>query len=193
MTRVHTAIRPLHLRLSDLWLRVIASFKLVKATFLLLAAIAAYGMLNPDTAQHMTRWAMELAADHHYRVLDFIVGHALELDPRTLRLLGVGSLVYAALFYVEGFGLYYDKRWAEYMTIVTTAGLIPFEIFEIARHTTSGKIAVLIGNILIVGYLAWRVNAKLEPLSSLALSAAGNDSEHPPLKGRRETSADVSP
>lgn len=149
--------------LADLWLRVIASFKLVKATFLVAAGVAALGMLNPSLARPMTRWAMDLAADHHYDLLDTLIQHVVSVEPRTLRLVSLGSLLYALLFYTEGVGLFFDRRWAEYMTIVTTAALIPFEIFEIHRRETWPKVGVLIGNVLIVIYLAWRVSAKPEP------------------------------
>jgi uncharacterized membrane protein (DUF2068 family) len=153
--------RPSHW-LADLWLRVIAGFKLVKATLLVAAGIAALGMLNPNLARPMTRWAMDLAADHHFDLLDTVIRHVIDVKPRTLRLVSVGSLLYALLFYTEGVGLYFDRRWAEYMTIVTTAALIPFEVFEIVRHETWTKLGVLVANVLIVVYLAWRVNAKLE-------------------------------
>ena len=147
-------------RLSDLWLQLIAAFKLVKATFLVSAAVAALGLLNPSLAKPMTRWAMDVTADHHYRVLDALVREVVDVDPRTLRMVSLGSLFYALLFYTEGFGLYFDKRWAEYMTIVSTGGLIPFEVFEIARRASAGKIGLLVVNVLIVLYLGWRLNAK---------------------------------
>lgn len=49
------------------------------------------------------------------------------------------------------------------MTIITTAGLIPFEVLEIHRWATPTKTAVLISNLLIVAYLAWRVGSKADP------------------------------
>ena len=152
--------------LADLWLRVIAMFKLVKATLLVVAGIAAIGLLNSDVVRTMTHWAMDLAADRHYHVLDMFLVHLVTIDERTLRLLSVGSFIYAALFYTEGFGLFFDKRWAEYLTIVTTAGLIPFELFEIHWHVTPIRVEVLVANVAIVAYLIWRVTAKLDEVDA---------------------------
>jgi uncharacterized membrane protein (DUF2068 family) len=167
------AVKDLHRRkkgrphwLADLWLQLIAGFKLLKATLLVAAGIAAIGLLNPNMAKSVTRWAMDLAADHHYHVLDMFLVHLVTFDARTLRLLSVGSFLYAALFYTEGFGLFFDKRWAEYLTIVTTAGLIPFEVFELLRHVTAIKLEVLIANVAIVAYLVWRVGAKLDEVDA---------------------------
>lgn len=54
-------------------------------------------------------------------------------------------------------GLLLRKRWAEYFTIVTTAGLIPLELYELARHVSLAKIVVLMLNVAIVIYLIRRV------------------------------------
>ncbi len=52
------------------------------------------------------------------------------------------------------------KRWAEYFTIITTAGLIPLEVYEINRHVTAPKIVVLLINVAIVVYLVARIGRK---------------------------------
>ena len=51
------------------------------------------------------------------------------------------------------------KEAAEYLTIVTTSGLIPLEIFELARHFTVTKLVVAFVNVLIVCYLVSRVRS----------------------------------
>jgi uncharacterized membrane protein (DUF2068 family) len=71
----------------------------------------------------------------------------------------VGTFLYAGLFATEGIGLLLRKRWAEYFTIVTTSGLIPLEIYEIALHFTVTKLVVVFVNALIVWYLAARVRS----------------------------------
>lgn len=141
----------------DPWLRLIAGLKVAKGTFLLVAAIAALGLMSQGTARPISRWAMEIAADRHYEVATTLVAKILSVEPRTLRLLSAGSLLYSVLFYTEGFGLLFDKRWAKYMTIFTTGGLIPFELFEVFRRASWTKGAVLVANVAIVAYLVWRV------------------------------------
>jgi uncharacterized membrane protein (DUF2068 family) len=161
--------------LADLWLRVIASFKLVKATLLVAAGVAALGLLNSHYAHEISRWATDLAADRHSRVLDMVITRLVDVDEKTLRMVSAGSFIYAALFFVEGFGLFYDKRWAEYLTIVTTAGLIPFEVFELSVHVTGIKVEVLIANLAIVGYLAWRVTRNPDSLEAHERARAVGD------------------
>jgi len=68
--------------------------------------------------------------------------------------LGVGTFAYAGLFSIEGVGLLLRKRWAECFTIITTGGLIPIELFELARSFSAAKLAVPMVNLVIVVYLA---------------------------------------
>ena len=43
------------------------------------------------------------------------------------------TFAYSALFLVEGTGLFFEKRWAEYLTIVATVSFIPVEIYELLK------------------------------------------------------------
>ena len=62
------------------------------------------------------------------------------------------------MFSVEGIGLWLQRRWAEWLTVVITASLIPLELWELIHKPTVGASLVLIANCLIVGYLYWHVS-----------------------------------
>ena len=74
----------------------------------------------------------------------------------TLIVLAITSLVYMVLELVEAIGLWHEKRWAEYLTAIATAGLLPFEIIGIAHHVTVLRIGALVINLLILFYLLYR-------------------------------------
>jgi len=116
----------------------------------------------------MSRWATVLAADRHYRALDLLLRSLASIDPHTIRVLGLGSFLYAILFYAEGSGLYLRRRWAEFLTIVTTGGLIPFELYELHRQVTPAKVAVLVANVCILAYLVQRVTMNGEMTAKTA-------------------------
>ena len=71
----------------------------------------------------------------------------------TLHLVGAAVTVYAVLEGVEAIGLWYQQRWAEYLTFVATTALIPLEIYELTRTVSPLKIIALIVNIAVVVYL----------------------------------------
>ncbi len=70
------------------------------------------------------------------------------------------TLAYAAVFAVEGVGLWMQKRWAEWLTTIITASLIPLEVWELFHRPSVGKAAVLVANVAIVAYLIWHVRSK---------------------------------
>ena len=70
-----------------------------------------------------------------------------------LHLLGAVLLAYAAVEGIEAVGLWYQQRWAEYLTFLVTASLLPLEVYEIANHPTPFKILAFIINVAVVVYL----------------------------------------
>jgi uncharacterized membrane protein (DUF2068 family) len=74
----------------------------------------------------------------------------------TLLAVGVALIAYAALEGVEGIGLWWGKRWAEYLTFVSTGVLLPFEIYEIIDRGTVLKVIGFIINLAVVVYLLFR-------------------------------------
>jgi uncharacterized membrane protein (DUF2068 family) len=75
------------------------------------------------------------------------------LDHNQLTLIGAGAMAYGLLEMVEGVGLWLRKRWAEWLTVIATSLLVPFEIYELIHRPSLLKATGLTVNILIVIYL----------------------------------------
>jgi len=75
------------------------------------------------------------------------------LSEGKLRLVGTAIALYALLEGVEAIGLWFLRRWAEYLTLVATAVFLPIEIWELAKHLTWFKLVALVVNLAIVVYL----------------------------------------
>jgi uncharacterized membrane protein (DUF2068 family) len=71
----------------------------------------------------------------------------------TLHLVGAAVAVYAVLEGVEAIGLWFQKRWAEYLTFIATTALLPLEVYELTRTVSPLKIIALVVNIAVVVYL----------------------------------------
>lgn len=79
------------------------------------------------------------------------------LQADSLLAIAVVSAAYAAVQTAEAVGLWKGKRWAEYLTVVETGALIPFEIYELTEGVSAFKVAALVVNLAIV---AWLIVAK---------------------------------
>jgi uncharacterized membrane protein (DUF2068 family) len=72
-----------------------------------------------------------------------------------LHLFAAIALIYAMVEGIEAVGLWYAKRWAEYLTLIVTASLLPVEVYELSEHATPFKILALIVNVAVVAYLLY--------------------------------------
>jgi uncharacterized membrane protein (DUF2068 family) len=137
-------------------LYAIAIMKLFKAAMLGLIGVGAFRLVHRDVAVTLTSWFEDFRLDPHNRFIHHVLARATGLHPRTLAEMGVGSIIYASIFVVEGVGLLLRKRWAEYMTVITTSLLLPVEGFEVFHRVTIVKVIVLAANAAIVAYLIAR-------------------------------------
>ncbi len=140
-------------------LKLIAAFKLVKATALIALGVGALRLLHKDVAAVAEHWINVFRVDPHNHYIDLLLAKLAILDDRRLKELSVGTFVYAAIFLVEGVGLALAKRWAEYFTIITTSSLLPIEIYELVRRVSAGRILVLLINLAIVVYLIFELRS----------------------------------
>lgn len=141
----------------DRFLQLIAVFKFLKAILFIVAALGAFGLMQRGLADQAREWGGALAFGSGQRIVRHVVMQFLELSRSKIAALGVVALFYAALFMTEGIGLWRERRWAEYLTVIATGSLIPVEIYEIARHVTLLRVATFVINVAVVVYLIIRL------------------------------------
>lgn len=138
-------------------LRTIAAFKFFKAALLIATGIGALRLVHKD----VFGYAANLVGKYHLNPGNHFVAQVLartaNVTPRRLHELGIVAFLYAALFLAEGIGLWSLKRWGEWLTIVITGSLLPFEVYELWHRPTLPKTAVLAINMAIVWYLVRRI------------------------------------
>jgi uncharacterized membrane protein (DUF2068 family) len=143
-------------------LHAIALFEGIKG----IAAIAAsLGLLS--LAHHDIR-AMAYALIGHFH-LDpdghyphILLDYAAVLADANLRQFVLLAWAYAAIRLTEAYGLWNDRKWAEWLAALASGIYLPLEVNHLLVHTTAINAAVLIGNAAVVVYMArrlWRTKA----------------------------------
>lgn len=156
-------IKP-HLRYKDqtsrerTWtIHLISLEKVVKGLLLLVITYKLLSLLGSDVhawaVDFVNRHGINEANKYVHSVLEKLVG----VDNDQLLTFSGIAVLYAALLFTEGIGLWLQKRWAEYLTAISTALFIPVEIYEIYERFTWVRIAILVINLFIVWYLTTRL------------------------------------
>jgi uncharacterized membrane protein (DUF2068 family) len=65
------------------------------------------------------------------------------------------AAAYATLRFVEAYGLWRARRWAEWLAALSGGIYVPVEIYELARRVTWIKVGALVLNAAVVAYMIW--------------------------------------
>src|ERR1700675_618197 len=151
-----TVARPAPLPRIDI-LRTIAAYKLVKVLLLLALAYGEVRLSDASLTAKLVTWASARPLGLEHKVVTWLLEWFSGLSASRIHALRIVTLAYAAVFAIEGIGLWMQKRWAEWLTTIITASLIPLEAWEIFFRPTIGKILILLANVAVVAYLVWHV------------------------------------
>jgi uncharacterized membrane protein (DUF2068 family) len=144
----------------DHWLLLIGAAKCLKGVILFVIAVGALKLLHEDTANAVNRWIAVIQVDPHNHYLNSLVQKVGVLRQQKGWLLPAGTFVYAVLFLTEGLGLLFQQHWAEYFTVLVTGSFLPLEVYELIKHFSPVKVAIIIINAAIVFYLVWRLKGQ---------------------------------
>jgi uncharacterized membrane protein (DUF2068 family) len=87
--------------------------------------------------------------------LDNGIHRVLGLHGTTITVLAVTAAAYAVIEGVEAVGLWHERRWAEYLTAIATAGFLPFEVHELAVRFTVLRLGGFVVNLALLLFLLW--------------------------------------
>ncbi len=138
-------------------IHLISGWKVVKGLVLIIVGVKLLTLLNKDVAE----WFADFVARHNIDAENKYVLSIMErlsgVKNNQIYLLSIGSFLYAGLDFTEGIGLWFEKRWAEWLTTVATALFVPFELYEIYERFTIVRVLILLVNLYLIWYLATRL------------------------------------
>jgi uncharacterized membrane protein (DUF2068 family) len=138
-------------------LRTIAVYKLVKVLLLVALALGEVRLRDASLTDKLLVWVSARPHGLEHDVVTHLIQWLSGLTTSRMHTLRIVTMAYAAVFATEGIGLWMQKRWAEWLTVIITASLIPLEVWEMIFRPSIGIGAVLVANSAIVIYLVWHV------------------------------------
>ena len=125
-------------RLCALWsimssrfgLRLVATFEAAKGLIVLAVGLGLFQLIHRDVEAGAERLVRNLhfnPASHYPRVFLEAAGR----HDAHLRLLAVGAFIYALVRFIEAFGLWGERRWAEWFGAMSGGIYLPLEIYTL--------------------------------------------------------------
>lgn len=143
-------------------LRLIAAERAIRGMLLIAAGAYLFGHLHDDLGKLADRWMRRIELDPNRHFLRRIVERLHHVTTNEVKIFAFAAVCYGVLELVEGVGLWLDKLWAEYLTVIATSLLIPLEVYELAHKPSMWKAIGIAVNILIVVYLARRLRRRVK-------------------------------
>lgn len=136
-------------------LRAVASLELAKGIIVLTAGCSILFLLHKDTyemAENLLR-ILHIGPDRHFAHMFLRWADSLT-DRKLWAVCGV-ALIYSALRFVEAYGLWKARAWAEWIALISAALYIPFELHELFRRLSLFHITLLVVNLAIIAYMGY--------------------------------------
>jgi uncharacterized membrane protein (DUF2068 family) len=146
-----SGLRPAQRRL----LRAVASIEFIKGIFVLLIGVSAILLVHKDAwviAESLLA-LLHISTDRHSAQL--FLDFADDITDARLWAAVRLAFAYSALRFVEAYGLWKQRTWAEWVAFGSGTLLIPLEIRELMRGVTLLRSAVFVGNLVVIGYMLY--------------------------------------
>lgn len=147
------------------WLLLIAFYKGLQALLFIALGVGALHLVGKDLDDLIGQLGDFLRSPES-RFVNFLYDRASLINDPLLRRLGALAFSYAGLSLAEGIGLFLEKAWGEYLTLVITASFLPWEVFEVFHRVTWIRVGLLVVNFLVFIYLLKTVMNRKKPFEA---------------------------
>src|ERR1700746_2761595 len=136
-------------------LRAVASVEFIKGLVVLLAGFGVLSLVHRDAwdvAESFLEW-LHISPEAHYAQV--FLNLADEVTDAKLWAVAVGALAYSTLRFLEAYGLWRERAWAEWLAMISGAIYLPFEVVELLRQPDWVRLAILVVNLAVVLYMVY--------------------------------------
>ena len=135
-------------------LRIVSLFEAAKGLLVLLTGFRLLAYIHKDLHLAAERLVRHFHLNPASRYPQIFLDLADRVTDGQLWIMALSALLYAGARFVEAYGLWHERQWAEWFGLLTGGVYVPLELFEMARGVTWPKSVILIVNAGVAGYLS---------------------------------------
>jgi len=136
---------------------MVAVFEALKGALALASGYVLVHMIRrdvnfQDAAAHILL-SLHISPNNHWS--RELLHAANTISGTSIAMIAAIAFSYAVLRFAEGYGLWKQRAWAEWLAIVSGCIYLPFEIYKVIRRPNQLHWAILGINVLVVLYIGW--------------------------------------
>ena len=154
-------------------MRAIAIFEGAKGAIVLLAGLGVLAFLHRDlqvAADTIVRHLHLNPASRYPRI--FLDAAAGASDSGILGL-AAGAAAYSAVRFIEAYGLWYARPWAEVFAAASGAVYMPFEVYNWWRHHHWHSAIAFVLNVIVVAFMIYALMRRRKLVAGTTLKQTG--------------------
>jgi uncharacterized membrane protein (DUF2068 family) len=177
----HHTLDRRHFTKTSIVLRTIAMFEVTKAAIVLLLCGGLFYLMHDNLGEVAERVAHVLHVNPEGKLSSLFLELASYSSGRNLWMLALGTLAYASVKSTEAYGLWREREWAQWFSLLSTALYLPPELYWMLRRPGWLKCAVLVINIVIFLFMvSLRVNGRSRVVRSNRLQSSMRTGDQSP-------------
>jgi uncharacterized membrane protein (DUF2068 family) len=156
-------------------------FEVTKGAIVLLLGCGLFHLMHKNLDDVAERVVETLHVDPEGKLSNLFFELASHASDRNLWVLALGSLAYASVRSTEAYGLWREREWAQWFSLLSTALYLPPELYWMLRDPNWLKCAVLVTNIAIFLFmLSLRANGRSRVVRSIQLQSSMHTGDQSP-------------
>jgi uncharacterized membrane protein (DUF2068 family) len=135
-------------------LRSIAFFEAVKGILVLAAACGLLSLRHTDLHEATDAFLLRHGINPERHYMRLAIEGVAKATHHHVGEIAVLGFAYATVRFIEGYGLWRERHWAEWFAVISAGLYLPLELTHFGRHPSYFNAAVILVNMLIILYLA---------------------------------------
>jgi uncharacterized membrane protein (DUF2068 family) len=136
-------------------LRTVATVEILKGLVAVAFAIFLLFFRDRDIGEMIANLLDILHVNPAHDYAEKLVRMGDRITPEKIEIVALIVFLYAIVRFVEGYGLWYAKTWAEYFAIISGAAYLPFEGLAFYHHPNWFHAVIILINVCVVLYVAY--------------------------------------
>ena len=144
-------------------IRAIAVFEAIKGAFVLAAGFGLLSLLHRDAHQIACEFISKVHLNPAQKYPKIFIDLADHITDSRLWFFAILALIYSIFRFVEGYGLWKERVWGEWLAVVSGTIYLPIEIYEVCVKVSVVSVFALVANIVVVSVIAYVLIQKKQP------------------------------